>query len=251
MLWMPPMAHVLEVERRYGITGREEAIVRLGDIGIVEHVIHELAHAVLLDLVIDDETFFLSAAVASEISDRGRLQQSDRVPALYEVDAIAAESLVIEQLGLPIKFIELQDALEIQAGPTLNGEHLDRLNEARDTGHVIDAAKRVCSIVAPMGRGDAREGVAFVRLDKDGFEIGVIQMMLGNARLYIGEPGSETILNAWCYQSDALGDAMQKAIAGAAEWDGEGDDPPGGWYRNPQSGRRRPGGFREKEFVHW
>jgi hypothetical protein len=38
-------------------------------------------------------------------------------------------------------------------------------------------------------------------------------------------------------------------VTALIEWDGEGE--PSGWFRNPQTGRRRPDGDPEKEYIHW
>lgn len=47
----------------------------------------------------------------------------------------------------------------------------------------------------------------------------------------------------WCYPT--VGDAL----AAQAAWDGEGD-PPVGWIREPRSGRRRPDGDPDREYVN-
>jgi hypothetical protein len=49
--------------------------------------------------------------------------------------------------------------------------------------------------------------------------------------------------DAWIYDVEQL-DAGWRAALG---WDGKGE--PEGWYRHPQSGRRRPDGDPAKEFV--
>lgn len=48
--------------------------------------------------------------------------------------------------------------------------------------------------------------------------------------------------NSWCYEH------LADAIEAAERWDGEGE--PTGWHRHPHSGRRRPGGDPDKEYVN-
>jgi hypothetical protein len=253
-LWMPPMKRVLELEKLHGITGGSgaEAVVRLGDIGVAEHLIHELGHAMLLDIVVDEQTRHLSNAVASELHERyGNLDES-RGAAINETETFAVESLVVERLGLPIAESEILDGLAIQVAHSLDDYEV-QYEDMRCTGHVAEIAERICKMLAPDGRPELSprlEGAVFTRIAENGLEITVYPMLLGNARLCIGEEGDVCLLNAWCYQTDQLGDGLIKAIAGAAEWNGEGDDPPGGWYRNPMTGRRRPGGDPSKE-ARW
>lgn len=47
----------------------------------------------------------------------------------------------------------------------------------------------------------------------------------------------------WCY-ADPL-----KAIVAFATWNGEDGTEPEGWHRHPGSGRRRPDGDPEREYV--
>lgn len=251
-LWMPPMQEVLALNKKYGISGNSDVdpMVFLGDLGIVEHTVHELSHAVLLDLVIDDHLTSLSHAVASEISERASLQQTEETAGRYEVDAIATESLVAQKLGLPIGMESMIDALSIQVGHMFD-DYVQRLLDARESERVLDAVDKVCSIVAPNGRGEFREGVEFSRIDRAGREIVVYRMAFGNARLCISEAGSDCYIDAWCYQTEGRFSGLLKAIDGGSQWDGEGNDPPGGWYRNPMTGRRREGGDPSKEHVHW
>ena len=45
----------------------------------------------------------------------------------------------------------------------------------------------------------------------------------------------------WCY------DDFQSALAAFELWDGSGEPP--GWHRHPSTGRRRPDGTPEREYV--
>lgn len=75
----------------------------------------------------------------------------------------------------------------------------------------------------------------------DGRAIWLMAMFGGNLRIGVGTLGSCSFDNEWCFHDH---DAAWRAAFG---WNGHGD--PEGWYRHPQSGRRRPGGDPEKEFV--
>jgi hypothetical protein len=69
------------------------------------------------------------------------------------------------------------------------------------------------------------------------------QMLLGNVRLNIGTTGDKTgYYDGWCFH-DA--DAAWRAVLG---WDGQGE--PEGWVRHINSGRRRPDGTSESEYVN-
>jgi hypothetical protein len=50
----------------------------------------------------------------------------------------------------------------------------------------------------------------------------------------------------WCYESYA------DALRALAEWTTrDGEDEPGGWHRDPTTGRRRPDGDPAREYVNW
>ena len=70
----------------------------------------------------------------------------------------------------------------------------------------------------------------------------VVYQMIFTARVCIGPDDSQTYDDAWCY------DNVAQACEAVLEWDGNGD-PPDGWHRHIGSGRRRPGGDPEKEYV--
>lgn len=42
---------------------------------------------------------------------------------------------------------------------------------------------------------------------------------------------------------------MEDAVRVLEEWDGTGE--PQGWYRNVETGRRRPGGDPAQEYINW
>lgn len=69
-------------------------------------------------------------------------------------------------------------------------------------------------------------------------------MYAGNLRLAIGDPCSPFFDDVWCYQAPQTELAWRAALG----WDGEGE--PEGWYRHPESGRRRPGGDAAKEYRY-
>lgn len=88
----------------------------------------------------------------------------------------------------------------------------------------------------------SREGALYERPLDDGREL-VVYPMLYTFRLCIGAQGATTYDDAWCYDSAAA------AVLAAQAWDGAGTDPPHGWHRHINSGRRRPGGDPNREFV--
>lgn len=85
-----------------------------------------------------------------------------------------------------------------------------------------------------------REGTIAGGLLPDGREW-LIYPMIFTFRLVVGDPGAPVYDDCWCYHS--IIDAMK----GVAEWDGTGE--PQGWHRHPASGRRRPDGDAEHEYV--
>lgn len=54
--------------------------------------------------------------------------------------------------------------------------------------------------------------------------------------------GSIDVINGWCYET------IPEAMAALEKWT-DPDQEPEGWMRNPQTGRRRPGGDASKEYV--
>ena len=78
----------------------------------------------------------------------------------------------------------------------------------------------------------------------DGRTVFLLDMAFGNLRIAIGLKNEFYFDDGWCYQAPQT-DLAWKAALG---WDGEGE--PEGWYRHPDSGRRRPGGDPAKEHVY-
>lgn len=254
--WMPPMERVLELEEAHGVTGYmdEEPIIGAGDIAKTEHLIHELCHGALLFEDGFENEKHLSEAIPNALDELHKKMPDKSPRHQNELETFSVESLVVGRLHLPIHPSDIEAALAIQVAQVLPDDFVQRFREAKDTGHVQEAADRVCAILAPDGparRPRYAEGAVFWRRTEDDFEIVVYPMLMGNARLCIGEPDDGAMLNAWCYQTDKRQSGLQKAVLGGAIWNGEGDDPPGGWYRNPQTGRRRPDGDPKKEFQAW
>lgn len=245
------MQHVLELEERYGITGHcsEEPTIGAGDLARTEHIIHELSHAVLLFEGFEQN---LSAAISSKLD--GLEDEMATYPMHEnELETFAVESLVADTMHLPIHPVDFESALAVQVANVLPDDFVARYREVKGTERIKLAADRVCSLVAPDGPEPQPEpGAVFWRKVESGDQLVVYPMLLGNARLCIFQDDSlGTMLDAWCYQTDMGDPGLRKAIWGASEWNGEGDDPPGGWYRNPLTGRRRPGGDHKQEFKAW
>ena len=85
-------------------------------------------------------------------------------------------------------------------------------------------------------------GSLYERKLADGRVIVVYRLLFGCARLCIGPDDGLTIDDEWHYES---GD---EAIFASAVWDGEGE--PSQWHRHPGSGRRRPDGDPNREYVN-
>lgn len=85
-----------------------------------------------------------------------------------------------------------------------------------------------------------RPGVSGGGLLPDGREWVVYREMF-QARMLIGRPELGWGDDAYDFPTVAA------AIAAGEAWDGTGD--PSGWHRHPSTGRRRPGGDPELEFI--
>jgi hypothetical protein len=77
----------------------------------------------------------------------------------------------------------------------------------------------------------------------DGREIIVTPRMF-NAIITIGPKDAMTYDTHWCYDNP-----VQAKIAAEA-WDPMTQDEPDGWFRHADSGRRRPNGDPEKEYIN-
>lgn len=73
--------------------------------------------------------------------------------------------------------------------------------------------------------------LAYRKLD-DGRELTLYPGIMGTVRVCIGGRDGVTYDDAWCFVKPSDG------IAAVEHWDGEGD-PPGPWFRNIGTGRRR------------
>lgn len=95
------------------------------------------------------------------------------------------------------------------------------------------------------GRRAMREGADHLHMRQlgDGCAVFLLPMLHGNLRLAIGDPRVPYFDDGWCYQAEQTEQAW-RAVLG---WDGEGE--PEGWYRHPDTGRRRPDGDPAKEHV--
>lgn len=86
-----------------------------------------------------------------------------------------------------------------------------------------------------------REGVLWRKELPDGREICVIPRAF-NTILTIGHvDDSFGYDDQWCYETPG------QAILAANEWNGT--EEPEGWFRHAKSGRRRPNGNPEKEYI--
>ena len=95
-----------------------------------------------------------------------------------------------------------------------------------------------------IGEGARRSGgeYLYARVLASGRIAYLLPWRVGGVQLSVGW-GDGYYTDTWIYDVEQA-DAGWRAALG---WDGEGE--PDGWYRHPQSGRRRPDGDPEKEFV--
>ena len=91
---------------------------------------------------------------------------------------------------------------------------------------------------------DMTSDALFRRAVDADYEVLVVPMTFGKARLCYGLQGSPCYERSFCYEVPA------RAIEAAMVWDGTGD-PLVGWHREPMTGRRRPGGDPTKEEQYW
>lgn len=90
-----------------------------------------------------------------------------------------------------------------------------------------------------------RPGSYLCRALDDGYEITVYPMTLGRARVCYGQQDDVAgFITAYCYDDPGT------AVLAGIEWDGKGD-PPDGWTRHPDTGRRRNGGDPASETLNW
>lgn len=96
--------------------------------------------------------------------------------------------------------------------------------------------------VEPVSRVET-DGALWAHITPNGRELAIYTMLMGQCRLTVGEPGALLYEDAYCYHSFA--EAKEEAL----EWNG-GEGEPQGWYRHPASGRRRPDGDAELEYIN-
>ena len=88
-----------------------------------------------------------------------------------------------------------------------------------------------------------REGAIYQRALGDGREVCVIPKIY-TISLTVGQVGDLSgYTTHYCYKSPI------EAVMEAASWDPAIDAEPSGWFRNPQTGRRRPDGDPSKEYI--
>lgn len=84
--------------------------------------------------------------------------------------------------------------------------------------------------------------IAWRQLD-DGSWLGVAPMTFGKGRVCVDlDPFGYA--DGYCYTSQV------EAINAMQAFDPVRDEEPDGWFRHPQSGRRRPDGDKSKEYLH-
>jgi hypothetical protein len=99
---------------------------------------------------------------------------------------------------------------------------------------------------SPVRPGDpiTREGAIYQRALGDGREVCVMPKIFTTA-VTIGRAD-----DAWGYTTHYCYETPIQAAIAAAEWDPATKPEPSGWFRHPQTGRRRPGGDPSKEYIN-
>lgn len=87
-----------------------------------------------------------------------------------------------------------------------------------------------------------RAGTLYYRELPDGSDLCVYPLSVGWGQLALTRAGRSGICESYYYLS------RDAAIAAASTWDGQGDAPVG-WFRHPQSGRRRKDGDPAQEYI--
>jgi hypothetical protein len=113
------------------------------------------------------------------------------------------------------------------------------------TREVSDAELRLAQ---SLGERNCRAGspCLFERRLGDGRVLQVLPWRCAGLQLSVGA-GDGYYTDCWIYDAEQYADQVDDGWRAALGWDGQGE--PDGWYRHPQSGRRRPGGDRAKEYV--
>lgn len=87
------------------------------------------------------------------------------------------------------------------------------------------------------------EGFRAKRELGDGRAVWIYPLMFTHS-ICIGKIDYPTYDDRWCYEN------FDSAKAAVDAWDPLTEKEPEGWHRHPTSGRRRPGGDKEKEHVN-
>lgn len=109
-----------------------------GDLGHVEHMIHEVAHGISLGLPIEK-------GFEKRVSDNINLLDDDGVQ--EEALALATEGIIFKWLGHPIEQCELEDAAGIQNVPVIELHQKQRSREAVELAHRVLAWLRTHGVV--------------------------------------------------------------------------------------------------------
>lgn len=106
--------------------------------------------------------------------------------------------------------------------------------------------ERELRVAQQLGWAARRAGgeYLFARVLGNGRVLYLLEWRVGGVQLSVGWGGG-FFENTWFYDVEQAEAGWRAAIG----WDGEGE--PDGWYRNPQTGRRRPDGDPANEFVRW
>ena len=109
--------------------------------------------------------------------------------------------------------------------------------------HDVDSLDLLRAKLEGIQRWHRGEDHLFERDLGDGRTIYLRPMLFGNVRLSMGETGDRCFYfeAGWCFHDP---DAAWRAAMG---WNGDGD--PEGWIRHIRSGRRRPDGTPESEYI--
>ena len=89
---------------------------------------------------------------------------------------------------------------------------------------------------------------AYHRVERIGADRWVaINPLMFHWTMMVGKMGDVTGFdNKYCYENKAL------AVKGLEDWKATGyEGEPIGWHRNTETGRRRPGGDPQQEYIEW
>jgi hypothetical protein len=106
----------------------------------------------------------------------------------------------------------------------------------------VSEAELVAAMTIGRRAVDAGGDYLYTRVLGNGYILCLLPWSGAGVQLSLA-PGFGVFDDTWNYDA-ATHRAGWRAALG---WDGHGE--PEGWYRHPRSGRRRPGGDPEKEFV--